>query len=113
MPIKLRRCYTRFRCSSHALQIEKGRHENIDRQLRFCPVCQKKCVNVVETEFHFLLECQSYETLRLNILRSHLNLNKTVQNFNCLMSDSNENVILKLAKFICAAFELRELLLKP
>jgi len=113
MPMKLRRCLTRFRCSSHALQIEKGRHENIDRHLRFCPVCQKKGVHVVETEFHFLLECKSYETLRLNILRSHLNLNKTVQNFNCLMSDSNENVILKLAKFICAAFELRELLLNP
>ena len=68
--------------------------------------------HVVETEFHIMLECKSYETLRYNILRGHLNLNKTEQNFNCLMSDSNENVIFKLAKFIHAAFELRELILK-
>ena len=32
----LRKSLTNFRCSTHDLMVEKGRHLSIDRQLRFC-----------------------------------------------------------------------------
>jgi hypothetical protein len=64
MSFKLKQVLARFRCSSHKLQIEKGRHTGIDRSLRYCPLCQKDQISVEESEFHFLLECISYDALR-------------------------------------------------
>ena len=49
-----RRSIARLRCSSHALQIEKGRHRDTLRENRLCRLCPMK---VVETEKHFLTEC--------------------------------------------------------
>ena len=31
-----------FRCSSQSLMIERGRHLSVDRNYRFCPICEKK-----------------------------------------------------------------------
>ena len=59
MPYTLRKTLARFKCSSHDLQIEKGRHLNIDRGLRFCNLFNTKGMFVIETEFHFLLECEN------------------------------------------------------
>ena len=53
-----------FRCSNHDLMIEKERHLGIDRQLRICPICNQKNLNI-EDEFHFFFECMEYENLRL------------------------------------------------
>ena len=33
-----RKVLANFRCSSHSLMIETGRHQNIDRNLRFCQI---------------------------------------------------------------------------
>ena len=40
----------KFRCSGLNLMIEKGRHLNIDRNLRLCQFCNS---NVKEDEYHF------------------------------------------------------------
>ena len=40
--------------------IEKGRHLNISKELRFCPFC----ANSIEDEIHFLIKCQTYLTHR-------------------------------------------------
>ena len=53
-----------FRCSSHSPMIEKGRHQKIDRSLRFCPMCLKRNAYVVEDEFHFFLICPTYTEIR-------------------------------------------------
>jgi len=71
MSLKLKQVLARFRCSSHKLQIEKGRHTGIDRSLRFCPLCQKDQISVVESEFHFLLECKSYQAIRDKYFMNH------------------------------------------
>ena len=55
---------TRFRLSNHALNIEKGWHNNIPRDLRYCPFCPTR----VETEIHFLLECNAYVDERNQLL---------------------------------------------
>ena len=48
---RYRTAITKLRCSSHALEIERGRYQNpkVPRYLRLCLVCQ-----VVEDEEHFV-----------------------------------------------------------
>ena len=55
MTYVLRKAFSNFRCSGHKLMIEKGRHLNIERNLRFCPLCQMKNLSVIEDEYHFSL----------------------------------------------------------
>ena len=47
---------TRFRCSSHSLEIETARYNrnHIDRAERICKCCN---MNMTEDEYHFLLIC--------------------------------------------------------
>jgi hypothetical protein len=52
--LKHRKLLSRFRCSSHKLAIEEGRHRNIERNQRLCTKCNMK---QIETEYHFLLVC--------------------------------------------------------
>ena len=51
----------KYRISAHSLFIETGRYYNIDRYNRICPLCN---MNVVEDEYHFILVCPFYNTLR-------------------------------------------------
>ena len=57
---KLRKSLTRFRCVSHKLYIETGRHGNSkrERQERICMYCN---LNDIEDEYHFLLVCPLYK----------------------------------------------------
>ena len=51
--------------------IEKGRHLNIERNLRFCPLCQMKNLSVIEDAYHFFFECETYEMLRETYFENH------------------------------------------
>jgi hypothetical protein len=42
-----------LRISAHKLEIELGRHNNVERQFRLCRLCIKQNIYVVEDEFHF------------------------------------------------------------
>ena len=44
----------KLRISAHNLATEQGRHNNISRLNRTCPVCS---MGAVENDVHFLLEC--------------------------------------------------------
>ena len=50
----LRKCITRIRLSSDNLFIETGRYTGIVRNERKCILCN---LNVLEDEFHFVLQC--------------------------------------------------------
>ena len=54
---------TKFRLSNHNLMIEKGRHQKIEKNLRFCPFCPGK----IEDEIHFLMEWQAFKTMLTEI----------------------------------------------
>ena len=50
----LRRAFATFRCSSHKLNIELGRHFNIKRDDRVCHHCLlNHDIVVIETEYHY------------------------------------------------------------
>ena len=48
--LRLRTILCKFRCSSHKLLIEQGRHMSIERMHRLCQNCNS---NVIEDEYHF------------------------------------------------------------
>jgi hypothetical protein len=50
---------------SHNLNIETGRFYNLDRHERMCSMCS---LNVVEDEYHFILQCEKY----IDVRRKHL-----------------------------------------
>ena len=51
--LKFRTALSRFRCSSHVLEIENGRHGNIPADQRFCNYCMKNKNCCIEDQFHF------------------------------------------------------------
>ena len=55
---------TKFRISSHKLEIEKGRYMNIPAERIVCRLCKLH----VENEIHFRLECPSLANTRREIL---------------------------------------------
>ena len=57
---KDRKLFTKFRCSNHLLEIEKGRHHNVSKGNRICKMCNKQ----VETEKHYLLFCPKLNKVR-------------------------------------------------
>ena len=56
----------RFRLSSHNLEIEIGRYNNISRDSRYCKMCT---LNVTESEFHFCYVVQNIEILERSTLK--------------------------------------------
>ena len=107
--IKERTALTKFRISNSVLMIEKGRHQNIDKNLRFCPFCTDK----VEDEKHFLLECPIYKFIRSDLYSEVKRVNASICNqpysyrFLTLMRDINTAPV---ARFVYKAMELREYL---
>ena len=54
MCYKFKRTLSHFRCSRHSLMVELGRHQYIDREYRYCPICIKNDIHVLEDEMHCL-----------------------------------------------------------
>ena len=93
---KFRKNIAKIRCSSHILEIEKGRHNNKLRHERICTACS---LNQVETEEHFLIKCPRYQTLRDNYTLTEFT------NGNDIFTFTTPNL---LGHFITEAFEIRK-----
>ena len=108
--VTTRSIFTKFRLSNHPLMIEVGRHKKIPRHLRFCPFCP----NIVETEQHFLINCSTYEPLRVELFQQAIILKPSfihctdTQKYQYLLSNENLNMT---PKFIQNCFEIRESLI--
>ena len=63
----IRRNLTCMRLSAHSLEIEVGRYSNVPRENRLCRYCN---LNIVESEYHFLLTCPKYYDLRKKYIRN-------------------------------------------
>ena len=99
---KLQMQFARFRLSSHKLNIEKGRHLQLNRNERLCTLCNS---SAVQSELHFLLHCQKYSELRIkyNIIQSQT----TRHAFKILMSTKNRSKLINLMNFVKSAMDLR------
>ena len=104
IPRRLRRYIAKFRTSSTNLEIEKGRHNGVVRENRFCKLCVKDNVYKVEDEYHMLLECKTYEELRTIYLEQ---TETNLFTFRSNMQTVDSILLTHLANFICLAFEIR------
>ena len=93
---KHRQLLTKFLCSNHKLEIEKGRHIGTERANRICKVCS---LGLIEDETHFLTACPAYTAIRLAILPS-----KNMTPFELIQQTEPET----LARYLEAAYELQE-----
>ena len=96
---------TRLRVSSYKLQIETGRW---NRPIR-TPIDERKCYfcNVVEDEYHYVIECPIYTDLRKQFISVKFWRRPNMIKFIELIKTENKNVIRNLGMFIHKAFSLR------
>ena len=110
---KYRIALTKFRTSSHMLEIERGRHTNpiTPVNLRLCHICK-----VVEDEYHFLMECSIYDNDRLRLMTNIANKFppfidlSMYHKFVFLLSFNDPQIHTWVAKFIYNSFSLRSTL---
>ena len=101
---------SRFRMSNHALMIEKGRHQKIERNERKCYFCK----NDIEDELHFLVRCPLYSPQRkiiqtvCNEICVRYKYFNEEQKFIFLFSNENELIIKALGKFIFDSLYIRD-----
>ena len=95
---------SRFRLSSHRLEIEQGRYHDIPRNERLCKFCSLNCI---ESEYHFLLVCPFYKEVRHQYLKPYFCRWPTLNKFDRIMLTENKKEILNLAKYIYFATKVR------
>ena len=88
--------------------IEVGRHNNANREERFCPFCPR----AVEDEAHFMFLCPTYTHLRKRYLKP---ITDTYRSFEHLPNDQKMQILMSdmkqgICKFIFSSMGLREFL---
>ena len=91
---KFKIALSRFRLSSHSLEIERGRYTNVPREDRICKVCNS---SFVENEYHFLLVCPAYRLLRRQYMKPYFCSWPSLNKFDNLMSSKNKKEISNLS----------------
>ena len=110
---KLRKVMSKFRLSSHGLQIEKGRHLRVKQ-----PVNERTCMycpSSVEDEFHFLIVCKAYITERevlyekIELLQPYTIIQRDNPQitFVNIMESSDPDILFSVCKFLQKCFKLR------
>mgnify|MGYP000049943289 CR=1 FL=1 len=93
--------FTRIRLSSHRLAIEEGRFRNIERNNRICRCCT---MNVIENEYHFVLVCPFYRSIRSELLPRYFCSWPTIYKFKTLFQSRQAGLIKKLATFVYLSY---------
>ena len=96
---------TKLRVSSHRLSIESGRGSKPNPT----PLSERNCLfcNVLEDEYHFVLECNSYNTLRKLYIPKYYRTRPNKLKMYELINAGNNKVLKNLSNFINKAFELK------
>jgi len=105
---KLRKSLASFMSSSHSLMIEKGRYKNVCRTERFCFYC----ANVVEDEYHFVIQCPFYCDIRKQYIPNKCIMFPNLNKFHSLCLCTNTNIMRMLAVYIYYASKRRNVYLE-
>lgn len=103
---KFRRNLSKLRLSSHRLEVEVGRWakpNKISLNERKCKIC-----DVLEDEFHFVLECIPYKDLRERYIHAYYWKRPNMPKFIDLLTSENEKVLKQLSTYIEKAFTVRK-----
>ena len=101
---KFRIAMSRFRASSHILEIERGRYTSpiTPREQRKCP----QCTNLVEDENHFMLVCELYHNERralfskINGINPDFLLYSSADKFLYIFNNNNEHIMSWVGSYI-------------
>ena len=102
---KFRISFTRLRVSAHRLRIETGRWArpySTPLQERTCLNC-----NVLEDEYHFVIECPLYIDLRIKYVPCYYRRRPNMQKFVELINLTDAPTVRKLSMFIYGAMIVR------
>ena len=88
---------TRYRLVSHKLKIEQGRYTQENRRNRICSHCN---LNDIEDEFHFILVCPYFNTLRKQFIKKYYYNNPSVFKLIQLLSVNNLKELCNLGKYL-------------
>ena len=102
---KFRVALSKFRVSSHRLEIKVGRWTKPNKT----PIENLKCriCGTVEDEFHFLFECPLYVDLRIKHLKRYYRNRPNMLKLQELMLSNNIAEIRNLSMFVEKAFKIR------
>lgn len=107
IPRRLVTAVSRFRTGSHDFQIEIGRHQSIVREDRLCRFCWENAnINVVEDEYHVLMECSCYKDVRNLYIGKHVSV-ANQYHFVKLMQSTDKRCIMDVSNFIFTIFRMR------
>ena len=96
LPRDLRNPFIKIRTCYHRLPIETGRWSNIDRNLRICTMCNRKCIG---EEYHYIMECTYYANEKKILLPCRFK-KKNAFNFNELMNSGNIETLKSLSRLL-------------
>ena len=87
----------RYRTCNHRLPIETGRWTNIDRNERYCQLCNS---NKIGDEYHYILECQTCMHERKKFLGDYYCTRVNTVKFKMLFQSKNCPLLKNTCKFI-------------
>lgn len=95
---------TKLRSGTLKLNIELGRYNNTPRESRLCLCCN---MNVVENEYHFVLVCPAYRSVRTHFLPTYYCSWPNIYKLEHLLKAANKNLTIKLYNYLKAAWKIR------
>ena len=96
LPLDLSLMFCKFRCMGHKMPIEIGRYMDIERNLRYCHLCDK---DLLGDEFHYLFDCMFFNNERKIYLKRFYWVHPNAVKFKEIMCSSDKTSLLKLAIF--------------
>jgi hypothetical protein len=90
--------------SAHNLNIETGRFYDLDGHERVCSMCN---LNVVEDEYHYILQCEKYIDVRRRYLKKYYWLRLSCFKLVQLLSVHNIKELNNLGKYLLLAENIR------
>jgi len=101
IPLTHKRSLSKFRCSSHKLRIEVGRHLNIPRAERIYIHClTSRNVLYIDYEFHACLYCCKYSDIRAQYLLNWYDRGMEIDDFYILMNTACERTTRNVCNYV-------------
>ena len=105
IPKKCMEYLTKFRLSSHSLAVETGLYRGVPFSNRFCFSCKDD----IEDEFHFILKCPLYDTLRKTYIKPFYRNRPSVFKLVMLFTSENIKDMCKLGNFFMESYGIKKL----
>ena len=101
-------CYvsilTKLRSGTLRLNVEVGRYLNTQRENRICICCN---MNVLEDEYHFVLSCPAYRSVRIEFLPLFYCSWPNRHKLDNLLQANSKSLTVKLCNYLNAAWKIR------